>query len=146
MADYPEIPKEKGNKRTFLWLGCGVVAAVFLCIGLVVAATTGIFALAFGSIKSSDVYQQAMSEVTTNPQALNALGQPIEAGWLVSGDVSINGASGDASLSIPVSGPKGKGTLYAEATKSAGTWQFGLLQLRVDGQPDIIDLLPGTGK
>ncbi|MCP4424239.1 MAG: hypothetical protein GY803_07105 [Chloroflexi bacterium] len=146
MTDLPNTSEAKSNKRPILWLGCGLVALVLLCVGLIVGMATGIVALAFGSIKSSDVYQQAMTEATSNPELLNALGQPIEAGWLVSGSVSIENASGEANVSIPISGPKGKGTLYVEATKSAGSWQFDLLQAQVDGRPDHINLLSRTGR
>jgi hypothetical protein len=55
------------------------------------------------------------------------LGTPIEPGSFVSGNLSVSGASGEAELVIPISGPKGKGTLVARATKRAGEWRFSML-------------------
>ncbi len=134
------------NKRRVLGIGCGLVGLVFLCISLVVGTAVAIITFTFNTIKSSDVYQQAMIEAMTNPQVLDALGEPVEAGWFISGSVSVSGASGDASLSVPISGPKDEGTLYVEAAKSAGSWTFDLLQVEVDGQSGKIDLLPGMGR
>ncbi len=144
--DYPEMTATEKKPSRGLWLGCGLVALVLVCIGLVVGTAVAIIAFTFNSIKSSDVYQQALTEVTTNPEVLNALGEPVEPGWFISGSISVSGSSGDATLSVPISGPKGKGTLYAEAAKSAGVWEFDVLQVEVEGQPGRIDLLSGTGR
>src|SRR6059058_5881080 len=57
---------------------------------------------------------------------------PITDGFLVSGNTNVNGASGEANLSIPVSGPKGKGTIYAAATKSLGRWNYSGLVLEIE--------------
>jgi len=144
--EYPETEQVNKNKRRGLWIGCGLAALVLLCIGLVVAAATGIAAAAFGSIKSSDVYKQAMAEVGSHPEVANTLGTPIEAGWLVSGSISVENAAGDANLAIPISGPKGKGTLYVEATRSAGVWTMNVIQVEVDGRAEPINLLREEGR
>lgn len=144
--EYPETEQPKKKKRTGLWIGCGLVALVLLCIAIVVAAATGIAATVFGTIKSSDVYKQAMAEVGSHPEVAAALGEPVEAGWLVSGSISVENASGEASLAIPISGPKGKGTLYVEATKSAGVWTMDVMAVAVDGRPGRIDLLSQDGR
>jgi hypothetical protein len=44
-------------------------------------------------------------------------------------------------LAIPVSGPKGSGTVYAIARLIAGDWNYILLQLEVDATGERIDLL-----
>jgi hypothetical protein len=54
----------------------------------------------------------------------------------------VNGGSGDADLTIPISGPKGKGTIYAVATKSAGEWTYSKLVVKIDRTGDAIDLGP----
>ncbi len=141
MMDYPEDKKTSKNRRQLLWLACGGLALIALCIFLVVGGAAGIVATVFGSIKSSDVYQSALTEAMTDPDVINALGEPVKAGLIPSGSISVENASGKASLSIPVSGPKGKGTLYVEATKSAGTWTYTTLEVAVDGQPGRIGLL-----
>jgi len=44
-----------------------------------------------------------------------------------------NGSTGDANLSIPISGPKAKGSIRAVA-QSTGVWRFTYLQVSIDGQ------------
>ena len=54
----------------------------------------------------------------------------------------MNGGSGNADLTIPISGPKGKGTLYVVATKSAGEWTYSKLVVKIDSTGETIDLGP----
>lgn len=129
---------KKGNRR--VWLTCGIFTAVFLLIFLCAALTFGIMAVAFGSMKSSAPYQQALQSVQTNPQAIQALGEPIKAGFLLSGSINLNSNTGEASLAIPVSGPRGKGTIYVEAEKYDNAWHYTRLELQVDGRPAPIPL------
>ena len=68
------------------------------------------------------------------------LGTPVEAGWLVSGNIETSGGSGTTDLSIPLSGPEGSGTLFLEAEKSAGEWRFSYITLDLDEGGEI-DLL-----
>jgi hypothetical protein len=140
---YPESTSTGNNWRKPVLITCGVLTAVALCILLIVGGAGGIIATVFGSIKSSDVYQGALTEAMANPELLDALGEPIKAGLIPSGSISVENTTGEASLAIPISGPKGKGTLYVEAAKSAGTWTYTVLEVAVDGQPGRIDLLGG---
>lgn len=114
------------------------------CVGLLaagVAVVLLILSFVFGAIKSSDVYQQAVSKASADSAVVRELGQPIEAGWMVSGSINVSGPGGSADLAIPISGPKGKGTIYAVATKSAGRWTFTQLQVEPEGSSARIDLL-----
>ena len=114
------------------------------CLGLIIlvgASIVGVMFVIVGSIRSSDAYKQAMAKANANPEVVLRIGQPMQPGWLVSGNISVSGPSGDADLAIPVSGPKGKGTIYAVAKKSAGQWTFSRLEVEIEGQPGRIDLL-----
>ncbi len=114
------------------------------CVGLIVIVALvvwGFVALVMGSLKQSDAYKEALAKVRAESAAVEALGEPIEPGFFLSGSVNVSGPTGDASLSIPLSGPGGKGKLYLEATKRAGRWEYSLLELAVDGKPERIDLL-----
>ena len=114
------------------------------CLGTVIlggAFVAGIFFLVMGGIRSSDAYQQAMAKANASPEVVVRLGQPIKPGWMVSGSINVSGPTGDADLAIPVSGPKGKGTIYAVAKKSAGQWTFSRLEVEIEGQPGRVDLL-----
>ena len=125
-------------QRNWLWLTSGGCLTV-LCVCVVFAGA--IFFTVTGAIRSSDVYQQALEKARANPAVVEALGEPIEPGWMPSGSINVSGPTGTANLAIPISGPKNSGTLYIEATKTAGTWEFSTLEVAVKGD-ERIDLLP----
>src|SRR5262249_1081022 len=134
------VPQEKQgwfsrNWKWFVPVGCLSMVAIF-------AAFVGaIIFFIFGTIKSSDVYQQAVTKAKSNGAVIRELGEPIKPGWLVSGSIKIDNGSGDANFSIPVSGPKKSGTIYAIASKQAGKWNFSTLEVEVEGQEKRISLL-----
>jgi hypothetical protein len=96
----------------------------------------------FGAMKQSDVYKVAVARAKADPRVIAALGSPIKDGWYVSGKTNVNGGSGEADLSIPISGPRGKGTIYAIATKFAGEWTYSKLVVKVESTGETIDLGP----
>lgn len=106
----------------------------------------------FGVIKSSDAYKSALARAKQDDRVTAALGSPIKEGLAPTGKTNVNGSSGDADLAIPISGPKGKGTIYAVGTKSADKWEFSKLAVQIDGGA-MIDLnesgkpkpTPGSG-
>jgi hypothetical protein len=108
-------------------LGCGGT------IGL-------IFVVVFGAIKSSDVYTEALAKAKADQRVVAVLGEPIEAGYMVSGNIEVNGPAGKANLAIPISGPKKSGTLNVVATRNAGAWEYSTLQVAPGGSGDPIDL------
>jgi hypothetical protein len=91
---------------------------------------------------NSDVTKLAVATAQSSPKLSERLGQPLKRGWFVSGSVEFTPASGHAELAIPVSGPKGSGTLYAEASKRAGLWRLEMLQFGTEGSAERLDLLP----
>ncbi|HEX7260968.1 MAG TPA: cytochrome c oxidase assembly factor Coa1 family protein [Luteolibacter sp.] len=68
-----------------------------------------------GSIKSSEPYKAPLAKAVANPQVQAALGTPVIDGFFMSGRINTAGPTGNASLEIPISGPKGKGKLFVEA-------------------------------
>ena len=101
----------------------------------------GIIAIVFGSIKSTDVYEEALARAQAHPAVIEALGEPVEDRWWVSGQINATGSSGSADLAIPLRGSKGTATIYAVASKSAGRWEYHTLEVEVEGRPERIDLL-----
>ena len=127
--------------RNWKWLvPVGCLGTALLLVGLAV----GVVFLAFGAMKSSEVYQQALSRAQEHPAVEEAVGSPIKAGWLVSGNISVSGPSGEADLSIPISGPRGKARIYAVATRSAGRWEFSTLEVEILATGARITLLPSS--
>ena len=125
------------NRRWAIPVGC---LTALLLVALFVA---GLFVTIFSMFRSSYVYQESLARARANLEVQQALGQPIEPGWFVSGNLNVSGASGEANLAIPISGPKGKGTIHLEAKKQAGRWEFQKLAVVVDGGAQI-DLLAST--
>lgn len=134
----PAQPRKSWFKRNWKWLIPACCLFIFL---LIAGGIGGLLAIVEGSIKNSGAYTQALAQAQANPQVIGQIGQPMSPGMFVSGNINASGDSGDADISIPVSGPKGKGRIYAVAKKSAGQWQFQTLQFGADGQADRIDLL-----
>jgi Cytochrome oxidase complex assembly protein 1 len=124
--------------RNWKWL---LPAACLALIVLSAAFVGGVFLLVESSFRNSDVCTQALTQVRANPEVIEGIGQHLKAEWLVSGNIQVTGSSGYAELSIPISGPNGKGTIYATARKSAGIWQFEALQVEIKGRAERIDLL-----
>jgi hypothetical protein len=123
------------NWKWFVPTGC----LTFIVLGLAFFAL--IFFAVFASMKSSDAYKQAVAQAKSHPAVIEALGEPIKEGWFMTGKTNVQGTSGEADIGIPISGPKGKGTIYAVAAKSAGRWNYTTLEVEVNGRPDRIDLL-----
>ncbi len=110
---------------------------VVLFVGFIAAVAL----IAFSAMKSTDVYKDALARAKAHPAVIEALGSPITEGFLVSGNTNVNGASGEANLSIPISGPKGKGTIYVAASKSLGRWNYSGLIMEIARTHQRIDLL-----
>jgi hypothetical protein len=108
---------------------------------LLVAFVGSIALIVFSAMKSTDVYKDALERAKANPEVIEALGPPITEGYLVSGNTNVNGASGEANLSIPISGPNGKATIYVAAIKSLGRWNYSGLVVEIAKTHRRIDLL-----
>ena len=136
---YPGQPPRTRSwwSRNWLWFvptGClGLLLLIALFVG-------GIVFFVFGVIKSSDVYKTAVAQAKANPRVTDALGTPISEGIVLSGSINTSGDTGNADLNIPVSGPKGKGTIFVTANKSGGIWYYSKMNVHVDGTGENIDI------
>jgi Cytochrome oxidase complex assembly protein 1 len=92
-------------------------------------------------MKSTDVYKEALARAKTDSAVIAAIGSPIKEGFLLAGNTNMNGPSGEANLSIPISGPNGKGTIYVAASKSLGRWNYSGLVVEIAKTHQRIDLL-----
>jgi hypothetical protein len=124
--DSPEHPKgtitsssQKQRLLTKHWK-----TSLTIVLGL---AAIGIVSV-FWSIGDSDACKMAIAAAQSNPIVKQRLGEPIKRGFFISGNIEVSGPSGHADIAIPVSGPRGKATLYAVAEKSAGLWKLESLQ------------------
>ena len=132
------------NWKWFVPSGCLTLLVLFAI------AIAGLFSLVFGMLKSSGAYTQAIARAEQNPALIAALGEPIHEGRFFSGNIHTQdmsgNASGNASLAIPLSGPKGSGTLYVEASKKGDAWTFSQLNFENAQSHQRTDLLSDEGK
>jgi cytochrome oxidase complex assembly protein 1 len=129
-------PRKNWWSRNWKWF---VPTGCLTLIALGVAVVVCIFFLVFSVLKSSDAYKTALERAKNDDRVVAALGTPIHDGLVPLGKTNVNGPSGEADLAIPISGPKGKATIYAVGTKSAGEWTFSKLTVQVEGG-EMIDL------
>jgi hypothetical protein len=116
--------------------------AVIIYVGVIVLFCA-IFGGVFYLLSHSEAYRLGVANLEASAEVANLLGKPITTG-LPTGKISTSGSSGNAALSFSVSGPKGTGRVFLEATKKDGAWSLGSLKLKVDGQDSVIDLLRPT--
>jgi hypothetical protein len=129
--------------RNWKWL---VPVGLLSMVLMIVVFVGAVVYLAFGSIKSSYAYQQAIARTKSNADVIREMGEPIEPGWLVSGRINVNESSGNADLSIPVSGPKKSGRVYVVAVKNLGKWDLSALEVEIEGETKRINLLTPSTK
>jgi hypothetical protein len=92
--------------RNWKWLVALLLVLVFfIVVSFIAVVLFGVEAL----IKNSDPYQLAVRRATESPTVAEKLGTPIHIEWFVSGNVNFSGSDGSVDLSIPISGPKGRG-------------------------------------
>jgi hypothetical protein len=123
------------NWKWFVPSGC--LTMLLLVAGFVFFILT----IVFGTIKSSDAYKAALARTRADPRVVSALGSPITDGFFISGQTNLSGSSGHSDMTVPISGPKGKGTIYFVATKFAGEWTFSKLMVEVASTGERIDLI-----
>ncbi|MFH5806151.1 cytochrome c oxidase assembly factor 1 family protein [Alienimonas sp. DA493] len=136
----PPRPQKRGWwSRNWMWatpVGC--LTPLVLCGGCVFAVIGGVF----GALKASDPYQKSLAAVRADAEVQEALGAPIEPGWLVQGNLNVTNGASSADLNYPVSGPNGSGTVYVVGeAEGDGLWVYREMRIRIDGGPEI-DLLP----
>jgi hypothetical protein len=138
-----EAMKNQSRKRTWWdqnwkwFVPVGYLGGALLFLGF----CAGVVYLVFGLVRSSDIYKKAVMQAETNHYVIEALGSPIEEGLIVRGSISVTGPSGEADLAIPISGPRGKATIYAVAKKSAGKWTFSTLGVAIKPSGERINIL-----
>ena len=130
----PIVPPSKGSG---CWKGVAIGCVALILVGI--AGIAGLLFFVFSAIKSNSVYTEAMRRAQASPQVTARLGSPIEAGWFISGNVSIKNETGEAHLSIPIHGPRGGAMLYVDASRKSNNWSYTRLEVEGGGPP--IDLL-----
>jgi len=134
----PQPPRPHWWGRNWKWVVPTGCLGILLLIASFIFVIVGIV---FGAMKSSDAYKGALARAKADPRVVSALGSPITDGLFVMGKTNVNGTSGQADMTVPISGPKGKGTVYFVASKFAGKWTFSKLMVEVADTGQRIDLI-----
>lgn len=131
------------NWKWFLPTGCclGTLLGIVLAIAIFGMGIVGLFSGISKVLKSSEPYQTAVARAKANEQVTTALGTPIAEGFPM-GSINTNNDAGDADLKIPISGPKGKATIYVVGTRSGGAWTYSKMSVTITGTDESIDLSP----
>ena len=127
--------KSSGCLKAFL-IGCGIL--IVLGIGAIVALVFFVF----GVIKRTDVYRDALDKVRADQRVVAALGQPINPGFWVSGNVDVKNERGTADFTFPVSGPKGNAKVHVVAATDGQKWEYTELVVTPASGPPINVLAP----
>ena len=133
-----QVRKKNWWGRNWKWCvpGCCLGSVLFF-----VGAFVLMIFLIMGMVKSAEPVAEALDRAKQHPQVQAAIGSPIKEGFTISCNIKTGGSSGTADMSIPVSGPKGKATIYAIAEKSAGAWSFSSLTVEIKGTGERIVLV-----
>ncbi|MBI2263934.1 MAG: DUF4034 domain-containing protein [Armatimonadetes bacterium] len=124
-----EKPKSRWA-RNWKWILPCASLAVFLVVILVVGA---ILAGMQGFIRSTPLYKQGWAKAKADARVRAELGEPLKEGWWAS--VSLRGApENTVKLRIPISGPKGSGTVYCISTDRGGEPRISTIDVEIAGK------------
>ena len=126
-------------QRNTKWIVLGAILTGLLFLATLVL---GIFFVVVAATRSSEVYQTSVARAQADPEVIARLGEPVEPGLLVSGNIQVENREGEAEISIPLSGPQGEATLTVVAHKRAGVWRYEIMQVESTGAAPIDLALP----
>lgn len=139
-----------GQKKSFwsnpwMWTGLGCCGGCIAIPLIMVAMFGGGIFYMFGKSGANDLKAATVEQAKADPRVIEALGEPIEVGWLGESHVSMNNGQTVVRLGVPLSGPKGKATLRVEAEKADDGWKFQRLAVEVEDGGQSFELTPPAG-
>lgn len=128
MNPNPEVPLQQKSwfGRNWGWVLAAAVGLPIMCCGGFGAFT---YFTAKKMVESSAVYVDVMARTAMDSRIADALGEPVQPGLPSNSSVKESGDTGTAELVIPFTGQKGSATLYANATKQGGRWDYSRLEM-----------------
>ncbi|WP_394748386.1 cytochrome c oxidase assembly factor Coa1 family protein [Spongiimicrobium salis] len=132
------VPQPSWWKRNWKW-----VVPVGGCLTIIILFVVFLGSLFYGIttvMEESQPYEYAFELINQDEKIIELLGSPIEKDGMVQGSVNWNNGRKSSNLTIPIAGPKGKGTLYVDARGIDDTWTYDRIEVLI---PDngLIDLL-----
>ena len=132
------VTQQSWWKRNWKW-----VVPVGGCLSLMVIGIVIIGSVVYGVSKTfedSQPYTHSLMLANENTELLAILGSPIEEDGMVQGKVNWNNGKKSADLRIPISGPKGNGILYVNASGEGDNWNYQTIEV-ITSNEQKIDLL-----
>jgi hypothetical protein len=109
------------------------VPLLALLLGAMLLASMAVFVLGIARVtKASEPYRVGLMAAQRDQRVIAALGAPVKDGIIPSGSLSTSNGTGSANFSVSLHGARGNGTLYIEAERHAGQWQYTTLQVLPD--------------
>ncbi len=135
---YPPVKQ----KRIWPWvvIPVGCFSVILLCCGGFTLLGVGLL----GAMKSSEPYRIGLERAKSNPEVKEALGEPIDASFIVQGSIVLNNDDGNVDITFPISGSKGAGQVHVQGTKTNGVWTYEEMSITLDNGPTYIDLSDGS--
>lgn len=130
-----EIKQKSWFRKNWLWF-----VPSMGCLTIIVLIVVGVFGV-FSMINDFEPTKFALEEASTNPIVIEALGEPIEKDGVTSGNFTFNNGEGNADFSIPISGPKGMGTVRVVAEQKDDEWTYEKLYVTIKESNEKINLL-----
>ncbi|MFD0799030.1 cytochrome c oxidase assembly factor Coa1 family protein [Maribacter chungangensis] len=133
------VPYPSWWKRNWKWAlplgGCLSLVVVFI---LFIAS---IFYGVTAALEESQPYEYALETINQDTEITSVLGTPIVKDGMVQGSYKNTNGAKTADMKIPVSGPKGSGTLFVKATGTGDDWNYDVIRIEIKDD-ESIDLLP----
>lgn len=127
----PEQQQKKGGVLKWLAIGC----VVLLLVGG--GCVVGGYLLLRGL--GSELYKDSVGKLQKHTVVVEKLGEPLKFGTL--SNVNINNDKG--SVTFPVTGPKGAGTVTVTGTKTDGEWKIDNIIVTITKTGEVINVSGG---
>ncbi len=138
--DQPQPSAYEPIKRKRIWpwvvIPFGCFSILLVCCGGFTLIGVGVLS----ALKSSEPYRVGLERAQSSVEVKEALGEPIDANFIVQGNISLNNDDGEADISFPVSGPKGAGQVHVKGTKTNGVWSYDEVSVTLENGATVIDL------
>ncbi len=116
------VPQPSWWKRNWKW-----VVPVGGCLTMLILIGAFVGSLFYGvtsMFEDSTPYEYAFEKINNDEKMVELMGLPIEKDGMVQGTINWNNNEKNADMKIPISGPKGSGTLYIKATGEGDQWIY----------------------
>lgn len=132
------VPQPSWWKKNWLWViplvGClTIIIMFFIFIGSIFYGVTSV-------LEESQPYQYALEKINQDDEITDELGWPIKKDGFIISKYNYNNGKKTTKLSVPVSGPKGSGTLFVEASFDSAkdeNWIYDVIRIEIKDHENI---------